>query len=476
MRLVVKHVRQKSNGVFEYRRRVPKDIATFIQKREFKEVLGSSEAEALRRYATTHDAVERSIATARQLKAGHEAAERGELGGLALRQVVEQRVANLLAGSDNAEEIRDIIADDLLSSYPRGPGDRHTEGAPLGVPEVERLTINLLRNPNEPAPPPTLQDAQALYIKDKLTSDNDGEHRKARQDLDRAFRLVKEALGSFPELAKLRRADAHKVRDHMLAKRKKNGQLIAPSSVQRALTVVNAVVNHGLRELDLKGVVANPFAELPVKGVTDGRKLPTSEADKRLPLPKEVRAVVRERLRKGRNRELYLVWRLLEGTGCRVAEVVGLRVQDVVVQGELPNIRVTWHDGRRLKGSSSIRHVPLVADALEAAKEALDRLSEASPMLFARYGREGGPVAASAALMKHVRKVTANPRHVVHSLRHNLKDVLIEAEIPTLEQNLILGHVLGGVGDRVYGGAPAKLRATKRALEKALQVEKRVKG
>lgn len=51
-----------------------------------------------------------------------------------------------------------------------------------------------------------------------------------------------------------------------------------------------------------------------------------------------------------------------------------------------------------------------------------------------------------------------------------MKDALIEAEVSSLEQNLILGHALGGVGDRVYGGVPAKLRVTKRALERALKV------
>ena len=469
MGLVLKHVKRKTNGGYEYRRRVPKDVADIIAKREFKKVLGSTETEALRQYPRIHDAVERQIASARRLEGKRKAARQGELGGLALREVVEERVAALLAGSIDPDAVRDIIAENLLADYPRGPHDGDTEGDPVGVPEVDRLTVQLLRNPNAPTPPPTLQDACALYIRDKLEPAKEDEHRKATQHLDRVFALVKEALGGMPALASLRRADAHKVRDHMLTQRKKNGQPISPASVQRNLTIVRSVVNHALRELDLKGTIANPFAELPVKGVAGGRGNETAEADKRHPLPSKVRKAIREHLEQGANRELNLVWRLLEGTGCRVAEVTGLRVQDVTVGGDLPNIRVTWHEGRRLKGNSSIRHVPLVGDALEAAKEALELAGEAS-LLFERYGHQGGPAAASAALMKHVRTVTKEPRHVVHSLRHNMKDSLIEAEVPPLEQNLILGHALGGVGDRVYGGAPAKLRVTKRAMERALKV------
>lgn len=94
-------------------------------------------------------------------------------------------------------------------------------------------------------------------------------------------------------------------------------------------------------------------------------------------------------------------------------------------------------------------------------------------MLFPSYGRQRGSDAASAALMKHVRRVTTDPKHVVHSLRHNMKDRLMLAEVSTLDQNLILGHALGGVGDRVYGGDAAKLRTTTRALQKALEVDPR---
>lgn len=470
MGLVLKNVRRTANGGYEYRRRVPKDVADTINKREFKKVLGSTEAEALRQYPRIHAEVERQIASARRQEGMRDAANQGDLGGLALREVVEERVAALLAGSLDPDAVRDIVADNLLAAYPRGDHDGDTEGEPVGVSEVDRLTVELLRNPTAPTPPPTLQDACALYIRDKLDSEKEDEHRKAMQHQDRVFTLVKEALGGMPALASLRRADAHKVRDHMLAQRKANGQPISPASVQRNLTLVRSVVNHALRELDLKGTVANPFAELPVKGVGRGRGNETAEADKRLPLPADIRKSIREQLERGANRELNLVWRLLEGTGCRVAEVSGLRVQDVTVDGDLPNIHVTGHEGRRLKGNSSIRHVPLVGDALEAAKEALELAGEAV-LLFSRYGHQRGPDAASGALMKHVRTVTKDHRHSVHSLRHNMKDALIEAEIPTLEQNLILGHALGGIGERVYGGAQAKLRVTQRAMERALKVD-----
>lgn len=88
--------------------------------------------------------------------------------------------------------------------------------------------------------------------------------------------------------------------------------------------------------------------------------------------------------------------------------------------------------------------------------------------LFPRYARERGADTASQALMKNLRTLTKNPRHVNHSLRHNMKDWLREAGVSVLEQNLILGHTLGGEGDTAYGGDRAKLAVTTKALTKAL--------
>ena len=72
--------------------------------------------------------------------------------------------------------------------------------------------------------------------------------------------------------------------------------------------------------------------------------------------------------------------------------------------------------------------------------------------------------------MKHVRRVTEDTAHAVHSLRHNMKDRLILAEVPEMDQNLILGHSLGGVGNRTYGGERAKLKATTKAMRRAFML------
>lgn len=62
MGLVLQHIQRTESGSFIYRRRIPKDLATIIQKREFKKKLGATEAEALKIYPQFHAQVEREIA------------------------------------------------------------------------------------------------------------------------------------------------------------------------------------------------------------------------------------------------------------------------------------------------------------------------------------------------------------------------------------------------------------------------------
>lgn len=171
--------------------------------------------------------------------------------------------------------------------------------------------------------------------------------------------------------------------------------------------------------------------------------------------------------------ELAIVWRILEATGARIAEVTGLRVEDMDVASEFPHIRIEANAVRSLKTDASRRVVPLVGDALKAAQEALEMHREGTlsgHMPFPAYGRKRDSDAASAALMKHIRNVTQEPKHVVHSLRHNMKDRLVLAEVSALDQNLILGHAVEGVGNAVYGGEARKLRQTTRALRRAMGV------
>lgn len=461
MGLTLKHVERTKSGSFQYRRRVPKDVAAIITKREFKRKLGESEREAIAAYPRYHAEVEKEIAEAKLGRARSEAASSAQATEREAYAEALRRRADLVAAGASDRDLA-LTADSMADSYPQDDYE------PEGVPPVERHTINLLRLGPEryKAPEPTLSDAKAFYLKERGGNEPPEAIHRFEVATKRIIGLVTEALGCDPVLTNLTREDARKVRDYMLDRLTVTGKPIAPASVARDLNGLNAIINFTAKELPLPGSFKNPFSGLSVAKARGQ----SAESDNRDPLPEKVLKAARARVIGHAKAELGLIWRLLEGTGCRVSEVSGLRVEDVNVSGELPSIRVTWHENRRLKTAASRRYVPLVGDALEAAKEAL-KLQREGNLLFPSYGRVRGGDTVSAALMKHVRTVTKDPNHVVHSLRHNMRDRLMLAEVASLDQNLIMGWSLGGVGDRVYGGDVAKLRVTTRAMKRAFGID-----
>lgn len=450
MGLILKHVERTKSGSFQYRRRVPKEVSPLITKREFKHKLGDTNREALAAYARYHARVEQEIAEAKLRLARSEAAN---LPGASERDAYAEalrRRADMISMGMDAGALS-LTADSIADSYPQD------EYEPVGVPPVERHTINLLRlGPDRyKAPEPTLGDALAFYLKERRGDDSPRSLKRLQDAAKRVVGHVQAALKHDPVLTSLTRDDAREVRDYMLDRVMSTGERISPASVSRDMNGLNAIINFATLEMPLPASFRNPFSSLKVAAVAGadrGGGADELDGEKREPLPPAVLIDTRKRVLQNANEELALIWRMLEATGCRLAEVVGLRVVDVDVTGELPRIRVRWHEERRVKNRTSMRSVPLVADALESAKEAL-KLTREGHMLFPTYGREGGPGAASAALMKHVRAVTKDSKHVVHSLRHNMKDWLILADVSQLNQNLILGQ--GSCPEGHQRGLPA---------------------
>jgi integrase len=373
---------------------VPKEVSAIITKREFKRKLGESEREALAAYPRYHAEVEKEIAEAKLGRVRSEVASSAKATEREAYAEALRRRADLVAAGASDRDLA-LTADSIAEAYPHG-----YDYEPEGVPPVERHTINLLRlGPDRyRAPVATLGDARKLYLKEHVRADDPTTDSRVVGFVNRVVDAAIAVIGRDPELPSITREDARKIRDEMLDRVKVTGrgvgEKVSASTVGRELSILSAVVNYGIRELGLPDSTTNPFHGLPVARVAKGRGQKPGE--KRDPLPPEVLKAARQRVLAACNPALQLVWRILEGTGCRLAEVTGLTVDDVDASGPFPNIRVTWNENRRLKTETSRRHVPLVGDALEAAKEAL-KLAEGCTMLFPDYGRVRGSDTASAA-------------------------------------------------------------------------------
>ena len=122
---------------------------------------------------------------------------------------------------------------------------------------------------------------------------------------------------------------------------------------------------------------------------------------------------------------------LLSDTGMRLGEAVGLSVEDVHLNDEIPYVDITPHPWRRLKTKGSERCVPLVGEALWAVSRAIEGTS-GSNFLFPRYNRGSTSNAnsASAAINKWL-KPRVPEGCVIHSFRHSMRDRLRAVECPS---------------------------------------------
>ncbi|WP_417240881.1 tyrosine-type recombinase/integrase [Celeribacter halophilus] len=439
----LKYLDELGGGRKRFRRRWPKDVAKVRGETFFQKPLKARSGPAMvAEWEALSKEFEATVAAHRRT-----VEEREGASPRVLWKEAQQEAERLLEGArGDEEEIRQVLAEDIAQRQ--------------GDPMLYKAVIQ----PDASPPPYTLADAFDLYGREKI---DESQGRGPRNRLSRVRRKVEKALGSPSKIAlvDLRRHHGRELLEHLQSSKTSTGKPLSPRTIRRELDLVRALVEFALVEFDLVGVVANPFRKLEVK---ERGAAPKVESKARLSLPVEVIAEVRERLSRSKRPELLLIWRLLEGTGCRSSEISGLRLEDVKLDHETPHIQITWHEDRRIKTEASHRLIPLAGDALEAAKEAV-RLAKGGNLLFPHYVRENGAERLSAALNKHVRAVTDNRKHVVYSLRHNFKAKLVEAGADSRIEHRIMGHAAENLGDRVYGSEEAWLKAAAEVVRRAVE-------
>lgn len=208
-------------------------------------------------------------------------------------------------------------------------------------------------------------------------------------------------------------------------------------TIRRRIGPLSALFNYAYAELDEEK--RNPFSQLHIRGEGDDERKRETFSVEELTQGYDMAF--------GSGSEIKMLMPILGETGCRIAEIVGLRMQDIDLENEL--IRVVPHPARRLKTSGSERELPLVGAAMKAMKSIATKKDGA--LLFPRYLKDGTIRAthASNALNKWMKREFDGK--TAHCLRHTFRDRLREVECP-LELIDELGgwSFVGGVGSR-YG-------------------------
>ena len=145
--------------------------------------------------------------------------------------------------------------------------------------------------------------------------------------------------------------------------------------------------------------------------------------------------------------ELQLVTYLLIETGCRPSEIINLQPADIRLDAEVPFISIRPREAREIKTEASIRDIPLVGVALEAARR--------SPAGFPHYHDRGELFSANLIKAFRVRGLFPTSEHVIYSFRHAFEKRMQETNIDYGLRCLLMGHrntrpTYGGGGSMAY--------------------------
>ena len=216
------------------------------------------------------------------------------------------------------------------------------------------------------------------------------------------------------------------------------------ATIRRRINSLSAIMNYAYSELDLDK--RNPFTRLFIRNEGD-------DIFKR-------GTFTNEQLKYGYAKALAsgsavkLLMPMLGETGCRLAEIVGLRLDDIDLESGLINIRP--NSARRLKNKTSERVLPLVGYAKQALEQNLTQADD--EWLFPQYIKSGHCYAthASNAVNKWLKRDFGGL--TAHSLRHTFRDRLRAVECPIDMIDQIGGwRCAGGVATN-YGHGYSRLQ------------------
>ena len=428
--MTVRYV-QWRDGLAFFRRRIPRDLERFypgrkkllffsLKTRDPNEAAKRAHAEAKRldaewsrlREGQGSTAEVRSSALAILQRNGIAAGQWREHGKQGLEP--EGFIAELeyQAGVDG-DTVLAIDRDQLPPDYALAADLYYAD-----APEMRKLLI------------PTLSEVSVKHLEFKGALASDDQFHRA---LDRFIAVN----GDLP-MDQYRRSHGHEFIRELL------DSGLKAATVKRYLAQIRPVFETAILELEIG--MANPLSKLRIP------KPANDDEEARSPFSLAQIRKIQARCREVDDPRRWLIL-MLSDTGCRLAEVAGLMCDEVDLNSDTPHIIVKPNKIRRLKTPASRRLVPLVGEALWAARRASE--GNVTGYLFPSMIRDGtlNNASLSAALNAWLKRNNLrNEDQPLHSLRHSLRDRMRNAGVPTDVQDRIGGWATTGVGESYGSG------------------------
>ena len=292
---------------------------------------------------------------------------------------------------------------------------------------------------------PTITDAFEIYMSESASA-----HRPTFvKHASYHFRSFKDFFGDLT-LDELKHWHITQYRDFQL------GRGLNPTSIRKHNNTLNAMLNVAFKHLDIDRL--SPFRALKIRG----------EGDVKRPMPTittELIYQVKEHLLK-KPTPHKLVALIQLNTGFRLSEPLFARLEDCVLEHDIPHLWVRKNALSDRKTKSSIRCVPLCGVSLDAAKE-LYKIAQRrnSEWFVPHYARHNGNTSCSQIIKKTLKEFDFKS----HMFRHAIIDRLKACnDIPTRLAESITGHSSGGSEFNTYGTVGYTLEQKRDVILKVL--------
>jgi integrase len=416
----------KRKSVYWYRRTVPPRLRALVGAREIKRSLGTGdEAKALRILPTIKADIDRQLAEAQAgLKSPSVAS---------YKAVAEWKAGNIgRLPDEQAEEGLDLHLTTLLE---RGDGPN---GKPLDA--TQRAILEGLLKRHEGADddnPPLSILFERYFTERKLPA-------KTKLEWSLVLKRFTSSLGGADlpvksiTQAHVRSFKAGLLRQTVTGSTATKVRTLSPATIQKTLNGLRAVLSWAKRE---GYITNNPAADITQLRTKD------NDEDRRLPFTVEqARQIIAKLPESG-----YMRWLWIIGlySGARLAEIAGLRQEDVRNIEGVMCFDIRPHAARRLKNRASRRLVPIHPEILKAGFSASVLPFKSDAHYFSRRINPW---------LRSVVGIT-DSRLSFHSARHAVKDRLRAARIPESEQRALMGHGATAVADGYGSGFPLSVLA-----------------
>jgi integrase len=400
-------------GRWHYHRRVPERFARLDGRVTIRIALrtGSAEIARLRRdeLAAADDAFWASMS--QPVGAGGPQAERQ---GAETRY--RQACTAALAAGFRYKPIAQLVSQDDVEEVVRRLLVLDSKGRSKG--ELKPLAVDALLGTVE-VPPVTVSEALDIYFREIAVDDQLGKSKAQAYHWQKVKRLsisyFIEEIGDLP-LSDITREHALAYQRYWSARVRGGGpddSPVKPNTANRHIGSIRLLYSSYFKHIGDEQR-ANPFRNLFFK--TKSRaEVPAFPDD-------WVRSrILRPGALSGLRRELQLITYMLIETGCRPSEIINLRPEDIHLANDVPFISIRPRETREIKTEASVRDIPLVGVALEAARRA--------PEGFAHYHDRGELFSANMMKAFRSRNFFPSEAHVIYSFRHAFEKRMQEANI-----------------------------------------------